>query len=101
MKLNRFAVIVAAGVTLAGCAAGPHQQAAGPAGCKPLGGGGGNSDTTNAVIGGVAGGVLGGVIGSSVSKNSRVGARNGILRCLRNAAPLTAGIGRWRIVANS
>jgi len=61
------------------CAAGPHQQAAGPAGCKPLGGGGGNSDTTNAVIGGVAGGVLGGVIGSSVSKNSRVGARNGIL----------------------
>ena len=36
MKLNRFAVIVAAGVTLAGCAAGPHQQAAGPAGCKPL-----------------------------------------------------------------
>jgi outer membrane protein OmpA-like peptidoglycan-associated protein len=77
--LNRFAVIVVAGVTLAGCAVGPQQQAAGPAGCKPLGGGGGNSDTTNAVIGGVAGGVLGGVIGSSVSKNSRVGARNGIL----------------------
>jgi hypothetical protein len=77
--LNRFAVIVVAGVALAGCAVGPQQQAAGPAGCKPLGGGGGNSDTTNAVIGGVAGGVLGGVIGSSVSKNSRVGARNGIL----------------------
>jgi len=82
MKPTPFLVVAVTAMALVGCQTMPQQQAAAPAGCKPLGGTNNskpNSNTQNAAIGAAIGGLVGGVVGSSASKKSSVGARNGLL----------------------
>jgi outer membrane protein OmpA-like peptidoglycan-associated protein len=80
MSLSRFAIVAVSAIALAGCQTMQQQpQQISSGNCKPLGGGGGNTNTQNAAIGAAAGALIGGLIGSSAAKKSSVGARNGIL----------------------